>query len=275
MGFADIKDLVEKLSGTSWDRVLAGFVYGLASGWFWWAVLTSTRPRSPLDGLTRLLETLAITPPAWISGAASWISHPGRAGLVFAIAVGAGLAATIYTGIKGTGSAAVCVILTMAALQGGGGTAVMITLATIAIPAGLSALLALVQNRVGVSAEVRPFEALLGHHTGPVTVQVTLTSLFPLLLIPFAPLVLVVIVMQRLSADRPIDEAAALSYSALHRVHTGSAEDQRVAAPALILAGALLTDPHDNEARQAAASSLRRLFTGPTGAAPVQPPPRV
>ncbi|MFC8797196.1 hypothetical protein ACFT2C_05660 [Promicromonospora sp. NPDC057138] len=271
----DIKELVERPFGVSWDRVLAGFVYSLASGWFWWAQLTSTRPRSPLDGMTRLLETLTITPPAWISGTASWLSHPERAGLVVVLAVGAGLAATVYAGTQSTGSEAACVILTLAALQGGGWTLLMITFMTVAIPVALSWRLAVAQERARSSEDDPLLEGFFGNHTTSVTVKAALSSSFPFLLIPFAPLAVVVIMIRCLSADRPVDEAAALSYSALHRLHTGSADDQQAAAPALILAGALLADPHDIQARQAAASSLRGLFTGPTGAAPVQLRPRI
>ncbi|MEU4360289.1 hypothetical protein [Promicromonospora sp. NPDC023987] len=275
---SDLKDLgshIEKLFGVSWDRVLAGFVYSLASGWLLWAVLTSTRPRSPLDGLTRLLETLAITPPAWIGDAAAWMSHPERDVFVVVLAVGAGLAATFYAGTQSTGSEAASVFLTLAALQGGGPAIVMITLVTIVIPVTLSVLLAVAQDNSKASAGDRPLEKLLGHHTGFVTVNAALTSLFPFLLIPFAPLALVVIVTRCLRADRAVDEAAALSFTALHRLRTGSAADQQAAAQTLILAGALLADPHDNQARQDAAGSLRQLFTGPTGAGPGQLRPRL
>jgi hypothetical protein len=278
MSLSDVKELVERLFGVSWDRVLAGFVYSLASGWFWWAVLTPVRPRSPLDGVTHLLETLTITPPAWISGTASWLSHPERAGLVVVLAVGAALAATIYAGTQSTGSEAACVILTLAALQGGGWTLLMITLVTVAIPVALSWRLAVVQENARNSDDPPlepPLEGLFGNHTTSVTVKAAFSSSFPFLLIPFAPLAVVVIVIRCLSADHPVDEAAALSYGALHWLHTGSAEDRQVAAQTLILAGALLADPHDKQARQAAARSLRGLLTGPTGAAPVQLRPRL
>lgn len=278
MSWSDIKELVERPFGVSWDRALAGFVYSLASGWFWWAVFTPVRPRSPLDGVTRLLEMLTITPPAWISGTASWLSHPERAGLVVVLAIGAGLAATIYAGTQSTGSEAMCVILTLAAFQGGDRTLLMITLVTVAIPVALSWWLAVVQEKARRSDDPPlelPLEGLFGNHTTSVTVKAALSSSFPFLLIPFAPLAVLVIMIRCLSADQPVDEAAALSYSALHRLHTGSAEDQRAAAPALILAGAVLADPHDIQARQAAARSLRGLFTGSTGAAPVQLRPRL
>lgn len=276
MSSTDVKELVEKLFGISWDRVLAGFVYSLASGWFWWAVLTSTRPRYPLDGLARLLETLAITPPAWISGTASWLSHPERAGFVLVLGVGAGLAATIYARTQSTGSEAACVILSLTAIQGGGPTTgVVATLVTVVIAAGVSALLALGQDRSEKPDGDRPFEGLLGHHTGFATVTAALTTLFPFVLVPLAPLAPVAIAIRCLRADREIDEAAALSFSALHRLQTGSAADQRAAAQTLILAGALLTNPHDNRACQDAAGSLRNLFTGPTGADPGRLRPRL
>jgi hypothetical protein len=254
--------------GVSWDRVLAWFVYGLASSWFLWAAFTSARPRSPLDGLTSLLETLAVTPPAWISDSASWMSHPQRAGVVVVLAIGAGLAAMIYARTQSTGSEVACVVLTLAAFQGGGSAMFVISLVTVLIPVGLSALLVLAQVKSKPSAGERPFEHLLGRHTGFVTVSAGLTTLFPFALILLAPLALVVMAIRCLSADRPVNEAAALSYSALHRLHTGSVKDQRAAAPALILAGALLADPHDKQARQDAARSLRDLFTGPPGAVP-------
>lgn len=268
---ADFKELgsyIEKMFGVSWDRVLAWFVYSLASSWFWWAAFTSARSRSPLDGLTSLLEALAIRPPGWIGDAASWMSHPERGGFVVALAIGAGLAATIYARTQSTGSEATCVILTLAAFQGGGPAMFVISLVTIAIPVGLSALLVLAQDDSVASVGERPLESLLGRHAGFVTVNAGLTSLFPFALILLAPLALVVMAVRCLSADRAVDEAAALSYSALHHLHTGTAEHQRAAAPALILAGALLADPHDNKARQDAARSLRDLFTGPTGADP-------
>lgn len=272
MSASDLKEIIERPFGVSWDRVLAGFVYSLASGWFWWAILAPARPRSPLDGVSRLLETLAITPPPWIGGTASWLSHPDRASFVVVLAIGAGLAATIYAGTQSTGSEAACVILTLAAFQAGGCTSLLITLVTVAVPVALSWGLAVAQEKAKNPDDPRepPLEDFVGNHTTTSVGRAALSSALPFLLVPFAPLAVVVVVIRSISADTPVDEAAALSYTALHRLHSGSVEDQRMAAPALILTGALLADPHDNAARQAAARSLRGLFTGPTGAAPVR-----
>ncbi|MFD2796488.1 hypothetical protein ACFS27_23200 [Promicromonospora vindobonensis] len=274
MSWTEIRDVgphIEKFFGVSWDRVLAGLVYGLASGWLWWAMLTSTRPRSPLDGLSRLLETLSITPPEWISDGASWLSHPARGGLVVVLAVGAGLVATIYARTQSTGSEIACVILTLAAFQGGGWTALMIVVVTVVAPVALSLLLVATQHSSKKSAGERPFEELLGHHTASTSVAGALSSSIPFWLVLLAPLAVVAIAVRCLRADRAIDEAGELSQSALHRLRTGSAADQRAAAQSLIVAGALLSDPHDHRARQESALMLRLMLNGPTGAAPVPP----
>lgn len=272
--WGELKDAlprIEKLFGVSWDRILAGLVYGLASGWLWWAMLTSTVSHSPLDGLSRLLETLAIMPPAWIRDGASWIDHPDRAGLVIVLAAGAGLAATLYARTQSTGSEITCVLLTLAAFQGGGRTALVITLIAVLTSVLLSLLLVITQHYSDDPTGERPFESLLGHHTALTTITGALTSSFPFWLILLAPLAVVAIAIRCLRADRPVDEAGELSWSALHQLRTGSAADQRAAAQALIVTSALLSDTHDQRARQETAAMLRMTLNGPTGAAPVRP----
>ncbi|MFI2486832.1 hypothetical protein ACH47X_07980 [Promicromonospora kroppenstedtii] len=163
----------------------------------------------------------------------------------------------------------------MAAVQGGGRTVLYITLVTALTLVALSLLLAAAQHYSGHSAGERPLEGALGHHTAFTSIAGGLISSFPFWLIVLTPFAVVAIALMALRADRAVDEAEELSGSALRQLQTGSAADQRAAAQALIIAGALLSEPHDHEARQSMARMLRLAYDGPTGAISTRFPPSV